>query len=161
MISTSVAATGAKASHVSALLVKKFAVFLKSAMQNPSRLFKRKAMSPLEVFKAHPEGVAAALRSEFGTGGIRGITSHFIGPVLANSVVSIAMFHTYAATKSMLSMRAEQQDLPSLRPLRIEMLAGGAAGAVQGTLNAPLYNLKLRQLRRQGVTPQKFGIFDG
>jgi len=139
----------AQCQYAMVLVAKKFAVVLKQAMTNPTRLFKRKAMSTMEVFKMHPEGVVGGLRAELSVGGMRGITRKAFGPLLANSVVAMSMFHTYSSTKTALAARAAKQDDSVLTPLRIECLAGATAGVVQGSLHAPLYNLKLRHLRKQ------------
>jgi len=138
-----------KLKHVMIWFSKKMAAALKTSMQNPARLFRRQAVSPLHEFAAHPAGAVEGLRAELSSHGVRGVTRKAIGPYIFNSFVAMSMFHTYSVAR--LLARGATYDLTSdsagdtLTPLVCEAAAGGAAGVIQATLNTPLYNIKLRE----------------
>lgn len=154
-----------KAKYVMLLVAKKVAVALKQSMQNPSRLFRRQALSPLEAFRAHPEGLIMGLQKEFAVGGLWGVTSKALGPYVTNACIAMVMFHTYSVTQHFLRQHFVVEGAPAqtsvaacdavpaneVSPdvvtatvIACEALAGAAAGSVQATLSAPLYNIKLR-----------------
>mmetsp|Transcript_103231 Transcript_103231/g.291498 ORF Transcript_103231/g.291498 Transcript_103231/m.291498 type:complete len:456 (-) Transcript_103231:88-1455(-) len=137
-----------KAKYVVLKLSQKVAVALKASMQNPTRLFRRRALSPTEAFQGHPAGLLHALRAEVAASGFRGVTRKAIGPYVANSIVAVSMFQTYTAARLLLhGAFSVGQEPGTAAPMLCEASAGATAGLVQATLNTPLYNLRLRTMR--------------
>uniref|UniRef100_A0A7S4PWD6 Mitochondrial carrier protein n=1 Tax=Alexandrium monilatum TaxID=311494 RepID=A0A7S4PWD6_9DINO len=131
--------------HVLAVASHKLAFALKKTMANPTKLFKRQAFNPLDEFRGH-ESLLAGLRHVFAKGGMRGIARKAFAPYMANAVVAMSMFHTYTVTRHALS-EGYVTDEPTAAGI-----ASAAAGFVQATLNAPLYNLRLGRLRAPKAT---------
>eukprot|EP00931_Biecheleriopsis_adriatica_P049838 TRINITY_DN28832_c0_g1_i1.p1 TRINITY_DN28832_c0_g1~~TRINITY_DN28832_c0_g1_i1.p1 ORF type:complete len:447 (-),score=111.59 TRINITY_DN28832_c0_g1_i1:22-1362(-) len=121
----------------------KASLALKSSMKNPTKLFKRQVLNPLEDFKKHPSGAAQGLKAEFLASGARGIASKAYAPYLANTFVAMSMFHSYSSTRMFLHRRAAFDHRIADAPLSCEAAAGAAAGIVQATLHTPLYNVRL------------------
>lgn len=139
------------------------AAALKTSMQNPARLFRRTAVSPLHDFAAHPAGALQGLRSEFSSHGFKGVTCKALGPYLANSIVAMSMFQTYSATRLIVRGAADDAtsesacDIAGSTPVWCEAIAGATGGVMQATLNTPLYNVKLREQRmnKSGANPSR------
>lgn len=123
------------------LASKKCAVALKQSIQNPTKLFRRQALSPLDSFR----GLGfAALRSELQAGGTVAFVSRGLFPYMANSITAVSMFQTYTAMNQFVRSVHGLSNLdPAARHLCCEGAAGAAAGVMQATLSTPLYNVKL------------------
>ena len=119
-------------------------------LANPARLFRRGAVGTLELLsrKRGSLPVLHAVRAEFASGGVYGILRLATGPYFYNAIVSFSMFHTYSTLKGVL---ADQEDSwtnrfchenENIQIIMREGFAGVCAGLVQGSLNAPAYNVK-------------------
>mmetsp|Transcript_120691 Transcript_120691/g.375776 ORF Transcript_120691/g.375776 Transcript_120691/m.375776 type:complete len:369 (-) Transcript_120691:64-1170(-) len=141
--------------QVLAAVTHKAAFALKKTMANPTKLFRRQAFSPLDGFRGH-DTLAMGLRHVFARGGMRAIARKAFAPYMANAVVAMSMFHTYTVTRHCL-FEGGLRDEPAAAGL-----ASLAAGAVQATLSAPLYNLRLGRLgMRKSTNLPKAGLFAG
>lgn len=141
--------------QVLAVVVHKLAFALKKTMANPTKLFRRQAFSPLDGFRGH-DSLLVGVRHVFASGGLREVARKAFAPYMANAVVALSMFHTYTVARHYLCEGGITYEPHAAG------IASLAAGGVQATLNAPLYNLRLGRLRlRKSTRLPAGGLFSG
>lgn len=133
--------------HMLAMATSKFAFALKKTMANPTKLFRRQAFSPMDAFKGTHASLLVGLRFAVANGGLRSAARKAFTPYVVNAVVALSMFHSYTATRCCLEERGWEDET------RAAFVASLAAGTVQATLNAPLYNLRVGRLLRKKTSP--------
>jgi len=75
--------------HAVAMAAQKAAFALKKTMLQPMRLFRRQALSPLELLQEHPAGFLTGLKSLFHEGGLKRAAGQAMGPYVANYVSNV------------------------------------------------------------------------
>lgn len=135
--------------YIGVFMMKKISNALKASMRNPTKFFRRNALSPWEILTKNPAGLVPAIRAEWIAGGVAGFSLKMGAPYIANTVVAMSMFQAYTSVNGLMQHQAPDG---AAKLFACEIVSGAAAGLVQASLNTPLYNIKNTPGKTRAVT---------